>query len=312
VNNDALTFSIVTNPSHGKLVKKSATVWTYTSDAEYIGSDSFTYKAGDGQVTSDSGSVAIIVTFPPPPSGALTIDCGKGVTMTLVTIPSGVFLMGTNSLYSSDGIDLLYDAKPVHQVTISRSFYMGIYEVTIAQYNAVMGTNYSGALGQPIRGISWGNAVDFCKILSQLSGKTIRLPSEAEWEYACKADKGNVDMKYYFGNDDSQLGTYAWYSDNSNKSPHSAGLKKPNSFGLYDMLGNAREWCKDWYESTYSSGSVTDPTGPSTGTKHVRRGGAYQNDSFPSLGVLICRSYERNMVSGGNGVDIGFRVIAEK
>jgi len=171
--------------------------------------------------------------------------------MKLVYIPAGVFDMG-----SADGDS---DEKPVHKVQITKGFYMGQYEVTQAQYESVMGSNPSYFKGEnnPVEEVSWEEAVAFCKKLSSRENKTYRLPTEAEWEYACRAGS---TTKYCFGDSESQLGDYAWNDKNSNFSTHPVGQKQQNNWGLYDMHGNVYEWCQDWYGENYYSGSpAIDP-----------------------------------------------------
>jgi formylglycine-generating enzyme required for sulfatase activity len=182
---------------------------------------------------------------------------------------------------------------------------MGKYEVTQAQYQAVMGTTPSQFKGpdKPVEMVSWNDAVSFCQALSAKSGRSIRLPSEAEWEYACKADKGNVDTKYYFGDDETQLANHAWYGANSGSTTHLCGQKLPNSFGLYDMSGNVWEWCNDWHGS-YASGDQTDPTGPSSGDVRVLRGGAWNNYANNCRSSL--RGWSTPTVTDDN---CGFRVV---
>ncbi|MBI5326287.1 MAG: SUMF1/EgtB/PvdO family nonheme iron enzyme [Ignavibacteriae bacterium] len=216
-----------------------------------------------------------------------------------VLIPSGTFQMG-NTGSSPDG---LKSESPVHQVTISKSFYMSKYEVQQDLYTAVMGTNPSNNKGDnlPVDRISWYMAVDFCNKLSEKEGLTKcytingtsvscnwnangwRLPTEAEWEYACKA---RTTTDYYSGTTESQLAAAAWYDGNSNGVTHPVGQKNPNAFGLYDMLGNVWEPCWDWLEN-YSGGSATDPKGPSSGTIKVGRGGSWHNSA------IRCRSSMR-------------------
>jgi hypothetical protein len=157
------------------------------------------------------------------------------VTLEMVSLPAGEFLMG------SDESD--YE-KPQHQVKVN-SFAIGKYPVTQAQYEAVMGTNpshFKNNPQNPVEQVSWDNAQDFCEKLSQLTSKTYRLPTNSEWEYACRAE---TTTTYYFGDDKNQLGDYAWYDGNSNNTTHPVGQKKPNAFGLYDMHGNVCEWCED-------------------------------------------------------------------
>lgn len=221
--------------------------------------------------------------------------------MTLVRIPAGTFQMG-----GEDGDD---DERPVHPVTISRSFYMGEYEVTQAQYEAVMAANPSDFQGDtrcPVEHVNWHDAVAFCQALAMRTGRPIRLPTEAEWEYACKADKGNVDVGYYFGDDAGQLGDYAWYDGNSGWTTHPVGQKPPNSFGLYDMHGNVWGWCQDWYHNSYS-GAPADGSAWETpaGSTRILRSGSWDTDA------RYCRLAARTANSPANGYSFfGFRVVS--
>ena len=150
-----------------------------------------------------------------------------------------------------------------HQVAITHPYYIGKYVVTQDQYEKVMGTNPSHFKGakNPVESVSWRDAQNFCKKLSATSGKTVRLPTEAEWEYACRA---GTTTAYYFGESENVLADYAWFSSNANKTTHAVGEKKPNAWGLFDMHGNVFQWCQDWY-GTYPSGLVADPTGAKGG-----------------------------------------------
>jgi type II secretion system protein G len=188
-----------------------------------------------------------------------TQDLGGGVTMKLVLIRPGKFVMG--------------DGKDRHEVTLSKPFYMGVTEVTQAQYEAVMGTNPSHFRGatNPVEMVYWNDAAEFCKKLSEKTRRTFRLPTEAEWEYACRA---GAQTAFSFGDDPSALGDYAWWGRNSADTTHPVGQKKPNAWGLYDMHGNVWEWCADWYEA-YPKGPVTNPSGPATGRYHVLHGGSW-------------------------------------
>jgi formylglycine-generating enzyme required for sulfatase activity/serine/threonine protein kinase len=164
-----------------------------------------------------------------------------------------------------------------HQVTLTRPFSIGVFLVTNAQWKHVMGTTPSHWQEDkgPVEQVSWDDAVAFCSKLSALpgerkAGRVYRLPTEAEWEYACRA--GATTM-YSFGDDESSLGDHGWYDANSGNQTHPVGQKKPNPWGLYDMHGNVWEWCNDWC-AEYTKGSVTDPCGPATASRRVARGGS--------------------------------------
>lgn len=192
---------------------------------------------------------------------------------------------------------------PIRNVTISKPFYMGIYEVTQKQYNAVMASNPSKFIepDNPVEQISWEQAMLFCKKISETTKIKVTLPTEAQWEYAARAGS---QTRYYFGDDDSELGDYAWYDKNSKKRTHPVGLKNPNKFGLYDMHGNAYEWCMDWYQSNYTNLTIKDPVGPKSGLNHVIRGGGWYSDAE------ICRSANRSYGTPDyHNTGLGFRLI---
>lgn len=154
------------------------------------------------------------------------------VTLETVCLPGGEFFMGSS------------DKKFQRQAKVS-SFAIGKYPVTQAQYEAVMGTNpsyFKNNLQNPVENITWNDAQAFCKKLSGMTNKNYRLPTEAEWEYACRA---GTTTDYYFGDDENQLGDYAWFDGNSNNTTHPVGQFSPNTFGLYDMHGNVHEWCQE-------------------------------------------------------------------
>ncbi|MBE3098690.1 MAG: formylglycine-generating enzyme family protein [Planctomycetes bacterium] len=209
--------------------------------------------------------------------------------MKLVLIPAGKFMMG--------------EGKDQHEVTISKPFYMGVTEVTQAQYEAVMGTNPSHFKGatNPVETVSWNDATEFCKKLSEKTRQTVRLPTEAEWEYACRAGTATA---FSFGDSDSALGDYAWYTSNSGNTTHPVDQKKPNAWGLFDMHGNVWEWCADWWRRDYPNGAVTDPQGPASGPYRVLRGGSWS--SSPDY----CRSAGRiSTPPGDRDCFCTFRVV---
>ena len=217
----------------------------------------------------------------------------NGVSFNMVNVEGGTFQMGSN-----DGES---DEQPVHSVTLS-DYYIGQTEVTQKLWQAVMGSNpsYSGFVGakNPVNNVSWNDCQEFISKLNRLTGGRFRLPTEAEWEYAARG--GNKSRGYkYSGSDD--LGSVAWYSENSGDMVYPVGSKSPNELGLYDMSGNVWEWCSDVYD-LYSSSPQTNPTGPSSGSHHVLRGGC-------CFGVeSYCRSAERIILGSTLRTYFGFRL----
>ncbi len=215
-----------------------------------------------------------------------TIENSIGVTLKL--IPAGTFTMG------QAGGDV--DEWP-HEVTLTRPFYIGVYEVTNAEWKRVMGSVPSQWKDddRPVEKVSWEDANEFCRRLSEMpeekdAGRVYRLPTEAEWEYACRA---GTTTKYSFGDDESLLGDFAWFDGNAGSQTHPIGQKRPNAWGLYDMHGNVWEWCSDGL-ADYPRGSVTDPKGPSSASGRVRRGGSWvrRGGSWAST-ARYCRSTTR-------------------
>jgi formylglycine-generating enzyme required for sulfatase activity len=224
----------------------------------------------------------------PEPAKELTLDLGGGVTMKLVLIPAGRFTMG--------------EGKDQHEVTLTRPFYIGVTEVTQAQYQAIMGKNPSHFKGEtnPVEMVSWDEATAFCKKLSEKARHAVRLPTEAEWEYACRAGS---KTHFCFGDADEGLGDYAWFGANSRDTAHPVAQKKPNAWGLYDMHGNLWEWCADRY-GEYAAGPAVDPTGPETGVARVLRGGCWGCDP------QACRSATRIPSPPEAHYGFGWRVAA--
>jgi len=203
----------------------------------------------------------------PPKENVLT----DSLDMKLVRIPAGEFTMGSPD---SDK-EALDREKPRHRVRITKPFYLGMHEVTQEQYERLMGENpsrFKGDPERPVENVTWEDAVEFCRKLSEKEGVTYRLPTEAEWEYACRAGSKQV---YPFDNYPIDLGEYAYWGRNSKDTTHRVGLKKPNAWGLYDMLGNVSEWCADWYRDDYYAISpVDDPVGAYSRNWRVVRGGS--------------------------------------
>ena len=216
----------------------------------------------------------------------------NSIGMQFKLLPLGSFTMG--------------DGSDSHQVKLTKPFYVGVTQVTQSQFERVMGRNpscFSGAQ-RPVDQVSWDCAVEFCSRLSVLPAekaarRVYRLPTEAEWEYACRA---GTTTKYSFGDDANNLGDYAWFDVNSGDSTHPVGLKKPNAWGFYDMHGNVWEWCADWYDDL-TKWPVSDPVGPPTGTLRVNRGGSW------SVWPADCRSMIRNKYNPSfSHRGLGFRV----
>ncbi len=219
----------------------------------------------------------------------------NGVKFGMVEVKGGTFMMGSPSNESGRDND-----EVQHQVTL-KSFIMGTHEVTQGLWKAVMGNNPSNFNGDnlPVESVSWNNVQEFIKKLNQLTGKKYRLPTEAEWEYACR---GGSTTAYCFGDNSNSLGDYAWYDNNSGNRTHEVGTKKPNAWGLYDMHGNVLEWCNDW-EADYPTTPQKDPTGPSSGSNRVFRGGGWYGSAQG------CRSAFRNRNDPDyRGNYLGFRI----
>jgi formylglycine-generating enzyme required for sulfatase activity len=252
------------------------------------------------KIAKATGKAVTLTATATSSSKNLTLDLGKGVTMKLVLIPAGKFMMGSPGKENGHR----REEDPQRVVTISKPFYMGVTEVTQAQYEAVTGKTPSRFKGpdNPVETVSWDEAMAFCKAISDKTGRTVRLPTEAEWEYACRA---GTTTAYYFGDDASKLSDYAWNRPTCGPKTHPVGQKKPNAFGVYDMYGNVQEWCSDWYGS-YSDAKSTDPTGPTSGTERVPRGGSWFNDA------PFCRSATRGTKPPDLRTNfIGFRVAVE-
>jgi formylglycine-generating enzyme required for sulfatase activity len=213
----------------------------------------------------------------------------------LVFIPPGAFMMGS----PTNEVDREDQEGPQTAVTISKGFWMGKYEVTQWEYLAVIGTNpsdFTGDTNRPVDSTSWFNATNYCGKLTQqeraagriATNSVYRLPTEAEWEYACRAW---TSTRFSYGDDPGYTSStnYAWYDVNSGSTTHPVGQKLPNPWGLYDMYGNLAEWCQDRY-GPYPGGIAIDPQGPATGSLRVTRGGLWLRPAS------LCRSARR---SGG-------------
>lgn len=240
--------------------------------------------------------------------------------MKLKLIPAGTFLMGSSKDVDPNTFD---SEMPRHEVRISRAFYLGVTEVTQGQYRAVTGESpslFKGSDDLPVERVSWLDAVKFCNALSAKEGLTsfyriegdkvsapdwkgagYRLPTEAEWEYACRAGPGGTGA-YSFGDDATQLDRHAWYDGNSGRTTHPVGQKAPNAFGLYDMHGNVYEWCWDGF-APYDAKAAVDPVGPFEASARVYRGGNWGSDPRCARSAIRSWSASWFRLSG-----LGFRV----
>ena len=206
----------------------------------------------------------------------------NGVSFEMVRVEGGTFRMGATTEQEDDADS---DEKPVHSVTLS-SYYIGKTEVTQALWQAVMGSTPLDIQGddRPVELVSWNDCQEFIQKLNRLTGRNFRLPTEAEWEFACRGGNNSRGYKYSGSNN---LGNVAWYDANSGGQTHPVGTKAPNELGIYDMSGNVWEWCNDWF-ADYSANSQSDPIGPQSGSDRVSRGGGSTNSDCE------CRSSVRN------------------
>ena len=296
---------------------------SYDNGASWSEAGSATASSGIVGATVDERTKTITLTLADGTKIPLTYKPGDGM-METVLIKAGTFTMGSPTTETDRCND-----ETQHQVTLTQDFYMGKYEVTNAQfceflndkgigsngkyttadygsqtliYTNSWGVKYSdgkwapqsGYDNYPVNDVTWYGANEYAKWIGGA------LPTEAQWEYACRAGSTNA---YCFGDDSDSLGDYAWYEDNSGSKTHPVGQKKPNAWGLYDMHGNVWEWCADWYGDSYSTTAVTDPTGPTSGSIRVMHGGSWNSSASD------CRSAFRGYNNPDSCyINFGFRV----
>ena len=262
-------------------------------------------KSAEKELTVEQGAgdveFAIAIGLSPRWSASVTASQRailERLVENMVKVEGGTFMMGATSEQGSDAWD---GEKPAHQVTLS-DYYIGKYEVTQAEWEAVMGKNPSYFKGdnRPVEKVSWEDCQEFIKKLNSLTGLQFSLPTEAQWEYASRG--GNKSRGYKYSGS-KNLKDVAWYGKNSKDQIHPVGMKQANEIGLYDMSGNVWEWCSDWHGS-YSSNSQTNPTGAASGSYRVLRGGSYYS------GAGDCRVSFRSYYTPGNrGILLGLRLV---
>ncbi|MHC4227385.1 MAG: InlB B-repeat-containing protein [Planctomycetota bacterium] len=323
------TYSLTTTAVSGSVTKRAAQAGYKHGETvalEAVPNTGYRFSNWTGDLSGRDNPAKLVidsdksVTASFTPTARASDVTAKSIGIKLVHIPAGSFMMGSSS--SSAQLAAEYDKRevdfadefPQHEVRISKDFWMGQTEVTQGQYKSVMNAQpWSGKAyvqedaNNPAVYVSWDEAVEFCRRLSQQEGKTYRLPTEAEWEYACRA---GTATRFSFGDSNSPLGDHAWFNGNADKVgqdyAHQAGQKKPNPWGLYDMHGNVFEWCSDYYDEKYYSDTPSiDPNGPSSGTTRSLRGGSWDN------GVSYLRCSYRSDYPVNRGLLVGFRVVSD-
>ena len=267
------------------------------------GTDSKTVSILEGQTASLSGVLTTntsssVASESSLTGNTITIPVKDGISIDMVRVEAGTFTMG-----ATPEMENPWDyEKPAHQVTLTNDYYIGKYEVTQALWQAVMNSNPSNFKGEnlPLEYVSWDDCQEFISKLNRITGKKFRLPTEAEWEYAARGGKKSKGYQYSGSNNISDV---AWYEDNSGSKTHTVGSKQANELGIYDMSGNVWEWCQDWY-GKYSSSSQINPTGATSGSRRVRRGGSLYNAAGD------CRSSYRIISTPDFRYDhLGFRLV---
>ena len=239
-----------------------------------------------------------VVQVPIAKSDNITIPVKNGISIDMVRVEAGTFIMGATPEMKESGSEEM----PAHQVTLTNDFYIGRYEVTQALWKAVMGNNpsYFKGINLPVEQVSMEDCQEFLSKLNIITGKKFRLPTEAEWEYAARGGKKSRGYQYSGSNNISAV---AWYKKNSRGTTHPVGSKQANELGIYDMTGNVWELCQDW-KGSYSSSPQVNPTGAVSGIGYVSRGGSQQHIAW------YCRSLYRNIYFPGNHfMDHGLRLV---
>ena len=267
------------------------------------GTDSKTVNIMEGQTATLAGVLTTnasssVASGTSSSDNTITIPVKDGISIDMVRVEAGTFTMGATREMENP----YDDEKPTHQVTLTNNYYIGRYEVTQALWKAVMGNNPSKYEGDnlPVEQVSWDDCQEFISKLNIITGKTFRIPTEAEWEYAARGGKKSRCYQYSGSNNISDV---AWYVDNSDSKTHAVGTKQANELGIYDMSGNVNEWCQDRY-GFYSSSSQVNPTGSNSRYNRVYRGGSWLNNAG------FCRSsYRRSNTPDNCNSYLGLRLV---
>lgn len=291
-----LTVIVYAQSSGGQITRKKPNITSTTSTSKKTNSRAKTNTTrkpvssgqtdrASGEVSANNGSVGEYTGMTQAQKDRII----QNFISNMVYVEGGAFMIGNKSMFDS----------AIH-ITLS-SFYIGKYEVTQEEWEAVMGSNPSTFKGAkwPVESVSWEDCQTFIRKLNTITGKQFRLPTEAEWEYA--AGGGHQSIGYKFSGSDN-IDDVAWYESNSRGATHKVGLKRPNELGLYDMSGNVWEWCQDWY-GNYSNSVQSNPNGPSSGVNRVRRGG-----SWLAGDELCCVSYRSDYTPLKGRYFLGFRL----
>jgi TonB family protein len=279
--------------------------YTVTAEKEGYEKQTKTVEVAEGAEASLSfqlsNSKAVVES---PADGKSFVLKVKGIEYPMIFVEGGTFMMGAENRYASD-------EKPIHEVKLD-SYTIGKYEVTQDLWEAVMGSNPSGFSGsrRPVEIVSWNDCQEFISKLNRLTGKTFKLPTEAQWEFAARGGRKSQGYKYSGSN---TIDNVAWHSGNSTGETHVVGTKAPNELGIHDMSGNVWEWCSDW-EGPYNASMQTNPSGVSSGSNRILRGGCWSNNdgwvtnrfsNFPdhrhiSVGFRLCMDLSSDSTAGNH------------
>lgn len=298
-----------------------------TPEPKPIDEDGFQKKIAFGQALLSASGVMLLVMLVVVVIRAIRKRCRPQLSLRLLLLTTvaagGCVLSGLHWQHSARRLEKAKadyeaaiwrfqsaydDEKPAHSVTLKKPFYMGKYDVTQEQYQQTMGTNPSFFKGKdnPVERVSWNDAQAYCKKLSEQTNETARLPSNAEWEFACRA---GTTTAYYSGDGYTDLARVGWFDANSKNNPHPVGQKEPNAFGLYDMHGNVWQLCEDWYgEDYYGKSGAENPQGrPPQGVSHLMRGGSWEDNPTYSRSAFRMRQQKPNECDESEG----FRVVVK-